>query len=729
MSQLATKNGFWKVNRGGVIMPLLFLIPVLFFREPLFAVFKEQNYITLHLIFEIFIIASSFTIAIQAWMVFPHIMSNQRLWLGALFFSISLLEVLHTITYKGMPFFLIESTPYTATWFYMVSRLTQALGLFLIIISTEKQVNSKYRWLAYSFAFIYFLSWTTIIYHPAKLLPELVVEGTGTTVIKNSLQYTAIVLQCLCIVFLIKNFREAKNRNFMMIVASLYLMIGDSMFTSYKSVYDIANFIGHLFQLLGFYFLLRALYYTAVEEPFQLLKQAEQRLRKSEESLHYMAYHDELTKLPNFRYFKEKLAELLKREPQEKTAILIIEIDRFDAMNESLGHSFSDLILQSVAARLQETDFHNGFLGKMRGKEFTLFFKSIKDKEEAATICRKLQKLMAEPFRIQHLQLNITLNMGIALYPEHGKNADELLKHAQVAKFEAQNEFSRYAFYHYDMDEQLMDRLVLEHDLHKALDKGELYLYYQPQVNLREGRIVSLEALIRWKHPERGWVSPGEFIPIAEETGLIVPIGEWVLRTACKQLKHWHNQGFSDLSVAVNLSTRQFFQRNLVDLVEDSLKKANLPPRYLELEITESMTMNVSYATDILAELKRLGVRIAIDDFGTGYSSLYYLKDLPIDCVKIDRSFVRHVRTNKHDAALIAMIISIAKHLELTVIAEGVEQVDQLEFLWKEHCHQVQGYLFSPPASSERLSAEYEELQQQSKIYCDQLKHVQAGNR
>ncbi|MFK2826936.1 EAL domain-containing protein [Bacillus sp. B190/17] len=716
-----TKNEFWKANRGGMMLPLLFLIPIVMFQDPLFDVFGEQNYVALHLIFEIFIIASSFTIAIQAWMIFPHILSNHRLWLGALFFSVGLLETFHAVTYTGMPFFLMESSPYKATWFYMVSRLMQAGGLLLIVVSAEKQINSQYRWIAYFLAFIHAAVWVTVLFYPAKLLPELVVEGEGTTALKNSLQYAAIALQLFCVLILIKTFKTAKTRNCMMAIASIYLIISDSLFTSYKSVNDLINCIGHLFQLTGFYCLLRALYYTSVEEPFRLLEEARKRLKKSEESLYYIAHHDELTKLPNMRYFTEKLARSLKREPEKSKAVFVLEIDRFHTISESLGHSFGDLVLQSVAARFREDSFKELFVGKMRGEKFAVFLNFMEGEEEAAAICRYIHSRMKEPFQVQHLQLNITLNIGISLYPERGKNENELLRQAQVAMCEARGEVNRYTMYRSSMDQQFLDRLVLEHDLHKAIDKGELYLNYQPQFDLRTGRILSLEALIRWKHPEKGWISPGQFIPIAEETGLIIPIGEWVLKTACRQLKCWHDRGFPPFAIAVNLSARQFFQQNLIDIVKESLKETGLPPRFLELEITESMTMNVSYAAGVLTDLKRIGIRIAVDDFGTGYSSLCYLKDLPIDCLKIDRSFIQQVQTNNHDAALISMIMSITEHLQIEAIAEGIERVEQLRFLWKHHCYHVQGYLFSPPIPPEELEETFYELEERAISYCERL--------
>lgn len=701
---------FIKKYGWNLAIPFLLLIFVILFNHRLYGIFGANNYVTMHLIMEIIIIVTCFTIAIQAWIIFPFILSNDRLYIGALFLASGLLEILHTISYKGMPFFLEQSSSYSATWFYMIARLTQVVGLLIIFMLKPKKAHAYQRWIAYSLACLYVLVWLVIIYDPYHLLPALVVEGVGTTALKNGMQYVAIAMQCVLILYLFRTVDINQTSNVMIILASVYLILGDSMFTIYKSVYDISNFIGHLFQLEGFYFLIRAFYYSSVEKPFQDLIMAQHKLERSKKKLHHMAYHDELTKLPNYRFFTKKLKEELTVEGTKK-AILIINIDRLKSVHDSFGHSFESMMLQKIADRLRESLPSELFISKLRTGEFTIIFHSVENKEDVVKVCDHIQEVMKEPVQLKHILFKVTVHIGISLYPDNGNNELELLKHAQIAMREAQKVSQPYLFYRSEMEKQVEERLELERDLYNALDQGEFYLEYQPQVDVSTGRIDSVEALLRWKHPEKGWISPVTFIPIAEETGLIVPIGEWILETACKQAKQWHEEGISNIRVAVNLSIRQFFQQNLVKMVEDVLVRTNLSPHHLELEITESMTMDTSHAIELLHELKRLGVNIAVDDFGTGYSSMSYLKDFPIDCLKIDRSFVCNVQSDSHDAALISMIISMAKHLRLKVIAEGVEEVEQFSFLAKRDCDTIQGYLFSKPLPPEKISADFDKIQ------------------
>ncbi|WP_102692209.1 bifunctional diguanylate cyclase/phosphodiesterase [Rummeliibacillus pycnus] len=699
-----------KKHRLNLVFLLLLLSLVLVFNQQFYGIFGQKNYVAIHLMMEILIIIASFSIAIQAWLIVPYILSNRRMYIGALFLSLGLTEIIHTLSYKGMPFFIEESSPYSATWFYIIGRLTLPVGLLIIYILKPKKVSPAKRWSTYGFATLYVAIWILLIFQPTHLLPSLFIDGVGTTVLKKSLQFIAVLLQIILIVYLRINRNSSPIEKTMIIIGSIFLILGDIMFTTYVNVYDIRNFIGHVLQLLSYHYFLKALYYSSVEEPFKLLVETKAKLENSKESLHHTAYHDELTGLPNLRFLNELLTSEIEKK-DTKTAILMLKINRLKAIYDSIGTTFTDKVIQEVAIRLRESLPREIFISRLNGGEFTIILHEVKEQEEIVRVCNKIHQMMKMQFQIQHFQLKVTLNIGISIFPDHGNSIEELLKHAQVAMRKAQQEVERYLFYQPKMEQHLEERIMLEHDLHNALKNGELFLEYQPQFNVSTGKIDAVEALVRWQHPKKGVISPATFIPMAEETGLIVPIGEWVLETACRQTKEWHDQGMPNLCVAVNLSIRQFFQHNLVNTIKDILRKTNLSPDYLELEITESMTMDTKHTIETLESLKGVGVKIAIDDFGTGYSSLSYLKDFPIDCLKIDRAFVQNIQSNDQEAVLISMIISLAKHLNLKIIAEGVEKIDQFAFLAQLNVDYIQGYLCGKPMHPEELSVKFEELQ------------------
>lgn len=437
--------------------------------------------------------------------------------------------------------------------------------------------------------------------------------------------------------------------------------------------------------------------------------------KEDKERIEYMAYHDDLTKLPNLRLIKEKLKQDMLKS--KTLAVLILDIDRFKQINEALGHAFGDFILQMVASRLKDQLSSHVFVGRLTGDEFVIVYPGLDQEEELAVFCKQIRELINEPMQVKHLLLNVSVTIGGSLYPNHGNEGEELLKYANIALMEALQQHVPFQMYKPSMDGKALDRLVLENDLHYALQKNELYLVYQPQVDIVTGQIKGVEALLRWHHPTYGSISPAQFIPVAENTGLIIPIGEWVLQTACRQLKEWHDHGLSFLGIAINLSSRQFYSQDLIAKVKGILLDTGLPPEDLELELTESMMMNMEHASQTIQDLKQLGCKIAIDDFGTGYSSLNYLKHLPIDRLKIDQSFIKDLTENKQDDTIVSTIISMAQHLQLDVIAEGVETPQQKNVLLKKQCTQVQGYLYSPPLTAEDFLQKWDQLLHKAKSF------------
>ncbi len=410
---------------------------------------------------------------------------------------------------------------------------------------------------------------------------------------------------------------------------------------------------------------------------------------------------DELTGLPNRNLLRDRLnqaIELAARD-DEKLAVLLFNLDRFKNINDSLGHPAGDAVLRELAGRLLDSVPAGATLARIDGDQFVLVVPRQADSAGLARLAQPLLQTLAAPFRIGEREFQLSASLGAALYPIDGQDSESLLRNAAAAMYEAKAAGGkRLSFYTAAMNERAIERLETENDLRLAIERGELVLHYQPQVSLRSGRIIGAEALVRWQHPARGLLGPGSFIPLAEESGLIVPLGEWVLRTACAQNRAWQAAGLPALPVAVNLSARQILAQDLVELATSVLNDTGLDPNFLELELTESMVMADAEAfIESTRRLKRLSISLSIDDFGTGFSSLSYLKRFAIDRLKIDQSFVRDLTQDPNSAAIAQTIISLAHSLGLSVIAEGVETEAQLGFLCTRHCDEMQGYLFSRP--------------------------------
>jgi diguanylate cyclase (GGDEF)-like protein/PAS domain S-box-containing protein len=428
----------------------------------------------------------------------------------------------------------------------------------------------------------------------------------------------------------------------------------------------------------------------------------------AEERIHYLANYDGLTDLPNRNLLEDRMnqAITLARRNSQRIAILCLNLDGFKFINDSYGHAVGNNLLKSVAARIKAAVRESDTVARFGGDAFVLIFPGLVDNRDVLRSVQRALGLFAKPFVVDSHALHVTASIGVCLYPDDGENVDVLLKNADVAMYEAKESGRNcFEFYAQEMGRRIEQYVEMENALRVALEQHQFEVYYQPKVNLGNGKFSGVEALIRWNHPQNGVIQPGIFISLAEKTGLIGPIGEWVMRTACAQAKQWHDMGFDDMSVAVNLSAYQFGQQNVTSLVLRVLADTGLAARHLELELTESMLMSDSESMlAALRDIKAIGVTLTLDDFGTGYSSLAYLKRFPIDVIKIDRSFVRNITTDPNDASLTRTIVLMAKSLKMKTVAEGVETPGQLGFLNAIKCDAVQGYYFSEPVNAAALT-------------------------
>jgi diguanylate cyclase (GGDEF)-like protein len=438
------------------------------------------------------------------------------------------------------------------------------------------------------------------------------------------------------------------------------------------------------------------------------------RLRESEakvayaERVEYLAYHDGLTTLPNRSLFSKLLTQGISQAHRynRKLAVLFLDLDRFKQINDTLGHDAGDLLLQEVGKRLKTCLRDSDAVARLGGDEFVVLLPELDEEKYAAMVARKILAAIGTPLSLAGQEFRVTASVGISIHPQDGLDEQTLMKNADIALYQAKGEGrNNFQFYSDKLNANSLERLALESSLRRALERNEFQLHYQAKKDLRTSRVTGMEALLRWQHPDLGMVMPMQFIPLAEEIGLIVPIGKWVLKTACLQNVAWQKQGLPQLTMAVNLSARQFSDENLLRDITSVLEETGMDPRLLELEITESMLMHdVQKTMQILAQLKLMGARIAMDDFGTGYSSLSTLKQFPLDTIKIDGSFIRDVASNAQDKGLTTAIIAMGRTLSLTVVAEGVETKEQADFLREQSCDEFQGFYFNKPMLADRFT-------------------------
>jgi diguanylate cyclase (GGDEF)-like protein/PAS domain S-box-containing protein len=806
-----------KSYRDLVPVVLVFVIALAL---PPFELFQERaaGMLQLHLLLELFAVIVALLIAIISWHALEIKRPDESTILLAGFTAVAVIDLVHALSYDGMPRLITDSSTPKAIFFWLAGRTLAVLTLLLVALELKPPLPRR-------FALLLALAMSGLIFWLGSFhldwLPSTFVPGIGVTTFKTGFEYVLCLMNVLVAgIFIYKANPQSSSRSFTLATSSLIMGMGEVVFSSYKAPSDFLNNFGHVFKVLSYVFLYRSVFVSAIRLPYEQARQSEDRFRDltmlssdwmweqdkdfrftelsqgiskahlltesvigktrwelsvlgvsqaqwlahrqtlerhepfkdfiyqvqpepghlrwfstsgspifnargefqgyrgigqniterkaSEHQIEFMAQHDALTKLPNRLLLRDRLEQAVTHAQRSRTklALLFLDLDHFKNVNDSLGHTAGDALLKEVTLRLGECVRDSDTISRQGGDEFLIVLSDLTDTDAAIPVLAKIMERLQESFLIDGIEVSTSVSMGIAICPDDGNHFDALLKKADMAMYRAKEAGrNSYRFFDEAMNIEALEHLAMRNGLRRALERGEFVLHYQPQINLRSGVVTGVEALIRWNHPELGLVAPGRFISVAEESGLIVPIGDWVLHEACRQALRWKQAGVPDMIMAVNLSAVQFKRGNVEQSVLQALKATGFNPALLELELTESILIqNVENVLGTVKRLKQMGVKLSIDDFGTGYSSLSYLKRFDIDKLKIDQSFIRDLSTDPDDAAIVRAIIQMASSLNLTTIAEGVEDFSMLQTLRTFQCDEAQGYHFAHPMPAEALA-------------------------
>jgi len=649
---------------------------------------NQADFLVAHSMMETFSVIVSALIFFTVYGTRDTTHSLRTMVLGCAFFATAMFDTFHFLSYISMPDFITPNSPNKSILFWLAARFSVGFGL-LLYVAWPWANNTHSRWtrLVYLVSFIVIISVSSLILFLPDHLPAMFVTGTGLSEIKIYLEWLVFSIYILTAVILYRHRNETNKFNVKYLMLALLLMaLGELFLTMYTRVSNTANLIGHIYKVTGYFFLYRAIFSETVRLPFlQITK---------------MLAHDELTGLASRSAFNELLSKEINAAKQEQTgcAVILMGLDHFKTVNATLGHERGDLLLMAVAERIHGIVPANVTVARFSGDMFSILLKN-GDIKQATELGDKLLAAMGEEFNLGRDVLEIGASLGVVSYPQDGETVSDLLRNVDVSlhKAKAEGRNCMVVFSH-DLSETVNRYALVESRMKHALERDEFSLVYQPKIDIATGKIGGWEALLRWQSPELGAISPVEFIPVAEQSGLILQIGDWVLAEACRQVAEWKANGCYSGAIAVNLSARQFCQKDLPKKIERILSEAGINADDITLEITESDIMDNPAQTSImLDQLEKLGVYAAIDDFGTGHSSLSYLKTFPIRWLKIDRSFICDIPSDENDVAIVRSIVSLGHSLGLKVIAEGAETQEQIDYLRSINCDSVQGYFYSRP--------------------------------
>ncbi|MCF6781412.1 bifunctional diguanylate cyclase/phosphodiesterase [Stutzerimonas stutzeri] len=671
--------------------------------------------LSVHIAFEVFAIVVASLVFAVVW----HSQGPQRAsspLLGCAFLAIALIDLAHMLSYNGMPDWITPASVEKAISFWLVSRILLACTLLAVAFRLQpKRPLSRPALLLVALAVAGITTFMQL-YQP-QLLPRTFIEGTGLTSFKIMSEWLIIAL------FVVAAWRFWVGRKERpawqaegLLAATLISIFAELCFIAYDNVNGLFSLLGHSYKILSYCFIYQVMFVANVRAPYARLAVEKAERDAAEKKAQYLSSYDSLTGLPKPELLQERTRQALMdaRGQQASVAVLYVDFDHFKMVNDSFGHAFGDRLLCRASERLQQLLPESAMLARAGGDEFLVLLTELTDAGATSAVVQALLKELSEPFVLDWQSIVVPVSIGVALGPNDGQDFPTLLRNAEMAMYKAkQGGRKSCCYYDSELDAEMRGRLYLVNGLRLALSRNELLLHYQPQVDIATGRLLGVEALVRWQHPQWGLVLPGRFIPAAEENGLIVEIGSWVLFEACSQAASWRAQGMMIPRVAVNVAAAQLHDGSLERVVQDALAKTGLPASALELELTESSLLeNDAEVVLMLNRLKALGIQLSIDDFGTGYSCLAYLRQLAVDTLKIDRSFVQGIDT-EDGHAIVATIIQMADSLGLSTLAEGVEDQAIANELLRLGCRQAQGYLYARPVPAQELSATLAAIREQ----------------